>query len=365
MKDLIGICLFFIGIIALLLFFAPGCEAPHQSEIQNSEHNSAETSHCSVVGTMVLETRDFVDEVHSNGRLRAIQRSRLPLRMGGELKRVNVINGQAVMAGEVLGELCSEELQRQVERAGLQYTRTRLDLQDILLGQGYHLKDSASIPEITWQMAGLRSGYFEARNELRNLENDLLKTHIVAPYNGVVADLDLEVHEQYHAGEPFCTLIDDTDFLVDFYLMEKELDVVNQGASVIVFPVSHPEEKIRGHIYSVNPLVGKHGQVKAVAKIPGEENLLDGMHAKIVIQRNIPGQLVVPKSAVIYREDEEVLFKVSQGRAEWTYVTILNQNGNGYSVISNPERRSRLEPGDTIIVSNNIHLAHGSPVTPQ
>jgi membrane fusion protein, multidrug efflux system len=365
MKKSIGRCLQFTGLIIIPLLLNFSCRTSNHADAQHTDSGSAEGLHTPIVETMVLETRDFIEELHSNGRLRAVQRSRLPLRLSGELKSVNVVNGKAVEAGDVLAELCSEDLQRQMERAGLQYIRTRLDMEDILLGQGYHLKDSLSIPEFTWQMAGLRSGYFDARNELKNLENDLVKTRIVAPYNGVVADLDLVPHEYYNAGEIFCTLIDDSDFLLDFVLMESEIEAVYPGTNVIVSPFSRPDQLYHGYIYSVNPSVGKQGQVKVVAIIPGESNLMDGMHARVIMHKNIPGQMVVPKSAVIYRDDEEVLFRVSQGRAEWTYVTILNQNGSGYSVISNPERRSHLEPGDTIIVSNNIHLAHGSPVTPQ
>lgn len=357
--------LLFTGVFLCLLFANTACRTSTHTEAQIPGHGQAEVVHGTLVETMVLDKQVFTEEVHSNGRLRAVQRSRLPFRLGGELKSINAINGQVVEAGEVLAALCSENLQRQVDRAHLQFTRTQLDMEDVLLGQGYHLKDSANIPGFTWQMAGVRSGYFDARNELRNLQSDLLKTRIVAPYSGVVADLNLELYEQYNAGDIFCTLIDDSSFLVDFQLMESELATVSPGSGVIVYPFSRRGQQIAGHIVSVNPVVGKQGQVKVLARVPGDGNLMDGMHAKILVQKHIPGQMVVPKSAVIYREDEEVLFRLSAGQAKWTYVSILHQNGSYYSVIANPERMSSLQQGDTIIISDNIHLAHGSPVKPR
>ena len=365
MKNMIDKYLHFTGIILFTLFINPGCRTSGHSEAEPPAYAFADVVHNTMVETMVLETLDFVEELHNNGRLRAVRRSRLPLRLGGEMISINVINGQPVKTGDVLAELCGKELQRQVERAGLQYVRTRLDMEDVLLGQGYHLKDSLSIPGFTWQMAGVRSGYFDARNELTNLEKDLHKTRIVAPYDGVVADLDLDIHEHYNAGDHFCTLIDVSAYLVDFHLMENELESVYPGSKVIVSPFSRPGQKILGYIHTVNPLVGEHGQVKVVAKIPGQSNLMDGMHVKIIMQHIIPGQLAVPKSAVIYRDNEEVLFRFSHGEAHWTYINILHQNGSCYSVIANPDRMSSLEPGDTIIISDNIHLAHGSPVIQQ
>ncbi len=361
----IGNCLLFTGMIMFTLFLNHGCRTSNHADAQIPDYTTAKVAHNTMVSTMVLEKQVFTEEVHSNGRLRAVRRSRLPLRHGGELINVNVINGQAVEAGEVLAELCSEDLLRQVVRAELNYFRTRLDMEDVLLGQGYHLKDSLSIPGFTWQMAGVRSGYFDALNELRNLEADLMKTRIVAPYDGVVADLDMELYEKYNAGEVFCSLIDNAGFFVEFSLMENELEGVYKGSVVIVSSYSQPDQEIHGYIYSVNPLVGEQGQVKVVARIPGNSHLMDGMHAKIVMRKSIPAQMVVPKSAVIYREDEEVLFRLSEGMAEWTYVSILHQNGSSYSVIANPGRMSSLAPGDTIIISGNIHLAHGTPVTPR
>ncbi len=365
MRKSIGDYLFITIIFLFPLFINPGCRTSNHAEAQIPDYSKSKVAHIAIVETMVLEKQVFTEEVHSNGRLRAVRRSRLPLHLGGELINVMVINGQAVEAGEVLAELCGEDLQRQVVRAELHYFRTRLDMEDVLLGQGYHLKDSLSIPGFTWQMAGVRSGYFEALNELRNLEADLMKTRIVAPYDGVVADLDMELYEKYHAGEMFCTLIDNSSFLVEFSLMEHELEGVYKGSGVIVSSYSRPDQEIHGFIYSVNPLVGEQGQVKVVARIPGHGHFMDGMHAKIVMQKSFAGQMVVPKSAVIYREDEEVLFRLSGGQAQWTYVSILHQNGSCYSVIANPDRMSSLQPGDTIIISDNIHLAHGTPVIPR
>ncbi len=365
MKKSVNNYLLYAGFILLPFFTNLSCISSGHSEATISEQCSIEGMHNTVVETMALGTVDFVDELVSNGRLRAVRRSRLPIHRSGELKSVRVINGQAVRAGTVLAELCSEDLQRQVERAGLQYTRSRLDMEDILLGQGFYLSDSLSIPEFTWQMAGLRSGYFDAQNELKNLQSDMIKTRIVAPYRGIVADLDLELHEQYSAGEILCTLIDDSKFLVEFHLMEKEIEAVSPGSGVMVSPFSRPDHRYLGYIHSVNPLVGKQGQVKVLAVIPGDDGLMDGMHVRINIQNIIPEQMVVPRSAVVYRDDEDVLFRYSKGQAKWTYVSILHQNGRYYSVIANPDRMSNLEPGDTIIISNNIHLANGSAVTPK
>jgi multidrug efflux pump subunit AcrA (membrane-fusion protein) len=90
---------------------------------------------------------------------------------------------------------------------------------------------------------------------------------------------------------------------------------------------------------------------------------MEGMNVRVRVLSPVAGQLVVPRQAVLYRDNLEVLFKYSRGKAEWTYVNVLHQNSTHYSVIANPDRVASLQPGDTVIVSGNTNLAHGSPVT--
>ena len=85
------------------------------------------------------------------------------------------------------------------------------------------------------------------------------------------------------------------------------------------------------------------------------------MNVNVHIQKEIPNQFVVPKEAVVLRQNQEVLFKVVNGKAYWTYVKTINENKIHYSVIPNPEKSSAtLSIGDSIIIGGNLNLAHDS-----
>jgi membrane fusion protein (multidrug efflux system) len=84
------------------------------------------------------------------------------------------------------------------------------------------------------------------------------------------------------------------------------------------------------------------------------------MNVKVSIKRAIPGQLVVPKQSVVLRQNREVLFRYTKGTAYWTYINVLDENENQYSVIA--AEGATLELGDTVIISNNLNLAHESEV---
>ena len=90
---------------------------------------------------------------------------------------------------------------------------------------------------------------------------------------------------------------------------------------------------------------------------------MDGMNVKVLIQKEIPDQLVVPKSAVLLRDNQEVLFKCTNDTiAFWTYIQTTGENTTSYSVIGHLDKGAVLESGDTIIVTGNLNLAHESRV---
>jgi len=56
------------------------------------------------------------------------------------------------------------------------------------------------------------------------------------------------------------------------------------------------------------------------------------------------------------------LFRIINGKAFWTYVKTEFENSNSYTVKANADRGAEINVGDTIIISNNLNLAHESEV---
>ncbi|MBS4013004.1 MAG: efflux RND transporter periplasmic adaptor subunit [Bacteroidetes bacterium] len=354
-----GFSILCIGILCFSTFSS--CKSSIEAEAKDTEIIAPEEMQTNV-DFIVLQTSDFTREMISNGKLRAKRKSRLSFSISEELVKLNIANGQSVKAGEILAILNTENLERQKLQAEIRLYRARMDLEDILIGRGFTLKDSLKVPKETMQMASVRSGYAEAFNDFQRIISDIKKAKITAPYNGIIADIDAHVHEHVNAGKDFCIIIDNTAFLVEFTVMESELPFVEIGKSVEIIPFSNPENTFSGIITGINPVINENGQTKVVALIQNTESLKEGMNVKVVIKEQIPNQLIVPKSAVMYRDNLEVLFRYVNGKAYWTYVITLWENSSFYAVKANPNRTASLNTGDTVIVSNNINLAHGSRV---
>ena len=220
---------------------------------------------------------------------------------------------------------------------------------------------ASSAPASVLDLAKVRSGYSSAKLEYAKAARNLEGTVLTAPFSGKIADIRLNVWEQ-SGSEPFCTLIDDSSFKVEFSVLESEYSFLEKGQEVKVLPFAGSGSPVRGRISSINPKVGDNGLVSVEAVIPGDGRLIDGMNVKVTVERVLSRQLTVPKSAVVVRDNLDVLFRYNDGKAEWVYVNILNANSESYVVEANSDRGATLSEGELVIVSGNLNLADGSDV---
>lgn len=314
------------------------------------------------VDTIILRSTNFKKELISNGKLKASRKSDLRFRISGEIESLPAKNGDFVETGQLIASLHKFDYEQALRKLDLQLKSARLELQNILIGQGYTTLDSSKIPPHIWEMATVKSGYTGVQNDIRTAKMDLQSTELRAPFAGKIANITQKVYEQVNTGEPFCTLIDDSEFEVEFNLVESEITEVSLNDPVKIIPFSI-SKTFNGIISEINPVIDESGLVQVKARVKNSGELMEGMNAKVLIEKLVPNQLVVPKAAVVLRDNQEVLFKCTRDSiAFWVYVKTKLQNSSSFSVIADPDKGGTLEAGDTIIVSGNLNLAHESRI---
>ena len=279
-----------------------------------------------------LQRRDFMRELISNGRLAASKRSTLSFEVSGTIAAIAAKNGSRVGAGEPIARIDTSDYALQLHKARLALDKARLGFYDVLVGLGYQAGDTVTPPAEVVQLARIRSGYADATASLLSARRSLAHCTLRAPFAGKVADVEQQVYEK-SKGE-FCTLLDDSRLDVRFSVLESEYGLLRPGQEIGVSPFADLRKEVKGRITAINPSVDVHGQVQ-----------------------------VVPKSAVVIRDNLEVLFRYKDGRAQWTYVHTSLANSREYVVEANLDRGAELNPGDLVIVSGNLNLADGSEVS--
>lgn len=328
--------------------------AKEMARLEHSDNN---------VEVEVMELREvpFKRQLATNGKLRARNKCVLSFKTSGTIEKIHITNGRHAAAGMVLAELDPTEARNSLTSAMQNFEKAKIDLNDAIIGFGYENVDDPAIPERTMELAKIRSGFNTSEMNLLNARNNLEACVLKAPFSGKVANINGNMHER--CGSDFCTLVDDSRLVVEFNVLETELGFVQVGNVVKVASFFDPENYVSGKVTTVNPVVDKNGQVLVEAEIANNGTFIDGMNVKLLIEKELSNKLVVPKNAVVMRDNHEVLFRYRDGKAHWTYVHTLMDNSSEYVVTANMERGADLSVGDMIIVSGNLNLADGTLVS--
>ncbi|MCL2502390.1 MAG: efflux RND transporter periplasmic adaptor subunit [Bacteroidales bacterium] len=349
----------FLLIVCVIMLGMAACGRDKKDDAADLARNVYERE-VNSVDTMYLKRTDFKDQLSSNGKLRAKVKGVVGFRNPGIVVELPVKNGSYVQKGDLIARIDSEEATLVLAQAQVRYQRALIDRQDALINMGYSLSDSLNIPAGALQIADIRSGYANARSDLRMAEIALERCSLYAPFAGKVANLSTRLYEQ--GGPNFCILVDDRVFEVDFTMLETEMDFISRDMGIELSPLHKPSERYYGRVTEINPIVDNHGQIRITGEILGHRALMDGMNVKIYLENSVPGQLVVPKTAVVMRDGHYVLFTYSNGKAEWVYIDVIMTSREYYAVAGNRAKQAELKEGDCIIVGGTVNLAHGTEV---
>lgn len=349
-------------IFSILFFFFFSC-ANHEKNTSADLAKRQYTVQQNPVSVVVLQKGPFNKELVNNGKLVALIKSELQFRVGEQLEKLNFKNGERVCAGACIAELNPFSYRQQVIASEIQVKRTRIEMQNLLIGRGYNTMDSAQIPAQIYDMAKIKSGYAEALQSYHTAQFNLKSTKLTAPFSGVLANIKQKQYDQVSAGTAFCTLVDNSEFEAEFRIVEGEAGYIRLNDPVHIIPFT--DQTIYNAVISeINPVIDENGMILVKARAKNTTGaLMDGMNVKVIIEKEIPDQLVVPKTAVLLRDNQEVIFRCTKDTvAYWTYIQTTGENTTSFSVIANADKGARLEAGDTVIISGNLNLAHESKV---
>jgi len=348
-------------ILVLLLSLSviiSSCKTDKKEEQTKIESARQQTSEA-YVDTMSLRLSQFCKQVVCNGRLRAKVKSDLNFKTQGLTVKIFVKDGQCVNKGALIASLDKRERTREVEKAENELERARVELIDKIIGLGFDA-DMKNVPEDVMKRAEVTSGYYTARYQLQAAKAALDDCNLYAPFSGRIADLE---GRPFQNNDKICTLIDDSQFEIEFSVLEAELANVKIGQAVRVSPFIEETKSYTGTVTGINPIVDDKGLVKIKARMNNTGgSLIDGMNVKIIIEQNVNNMFVVPKDAVVERDGYDVIFIYKDGHAVWTYVDIVYSNIASYAITGCRAKETSIHEGDIVITSGNLNLADGTEV---
>lgn len=209
------------------------------------------------------------------------------------------------------------------------------------------------------EVRAVTSGVVQAEQRVERGRLVLERTRILAPFAGRVADLAVEAGQQVGPGDALMTLLQDDRLKVDVDVLEADIVRIRQGAPARVRIPSADGLVLEGAVHTINPRIDPEtGTGRVTVAIPNPRRLLlTGLFTAVELEaERLPDRLVVPASALLVRQGRDLVFRIEEGRAVWTYVQVGRKAGGLAEVLDG------LSPGDIVATGGHFSLAHEAPV---
>lgn len=345
---------FSFSICCIVIFVCFSCKKANKSNEKGIKSPVIEQN---LVSTTTLTTQAFPLQLSTNGIIKAQKQTQLYFKAMGEIAQININNTSVVRQGQVLAVIDNRQAQVAIMQAQDQLKKAGFTLNKLLIEYGGKDLDTLSIRPRFLESIKIQSGYYEAQTALRNAQLQYDNSFLKAPFEGIVSNLKTKQHNQASLAEPFCTLLSNSLIAVETYVLESELGIIQIGQMSQISPLAFPEKKYMGKVYEINPQVNQQGLVGIKIKIQNPDSqLIDGMNARVSIEKTLFNQLVVPKSAVVERSGRKVIFTYENGLAKWNYVSIIHENKTSIAIAEG------LKAGALVITEGNLNLGHDAKV---
>ena len=272
-------------ILATVCLVMTSCSTNSQQATTSQE---PVTTPVDVQEEVVSEVKPEVKELPSNsltatGKVKAANYTDLYFRSQELIAHVYVKNGARVGKGQKLADLEVFALNSQLRQAEISLEQAKLELQDILIGQGYDPDHLDKVPADMMKLAKVKSGYEQAALQKENALREMENATLVAPFDGVIANLTAKPHHMASSSEPFCRIIQTSNMEVEFQVLENELHLIKMGQKVEIVPQATTVGVQQGEICSMNPLVDEKGLIQVRARVKGNVGLMEGMNVTVRI----------------------------------------------------------------------------------
>lgn len=318
------------------------------------------------VSVLKLRSQTWKTTIQTFGQIEAIEEVEIGVDFTGQVVQVLFEEGDRVEKGQVLAKLDDTESKLRLAQAQEAANRAGLQLEDAerklslrrSLWQGKNIsKEDLESAEFEAQVAA--ANHEEALAALGLAEEELSKTEVKSPFDGVVTTKSVEAGEIVLAGGAIAELQNINGLRVSTYVSDVDVNYVKTGMVAIIRLTGVTGRHYTARIDSVgikaNPRTGNF-PVKLLIDDP-DSSIRPGMAARVRIEDlQLPDQLVIPESALADRGRERVVFVVRNGKAKKIVPRLRVGLSNQLLVIDG------LIAGDLVITSNLSQIVDGTSV---
>lgn len=298
----------------------------------------------------VLSEEEAANTYSTTGNVLPDERVSIQTEVSGRVEEISFEEGSKVQEGDLLLRINNDDLiaNRKSLEARIERLENREERQSNLLEADGISREAYE--ETYYELQSLRA-------ELENIEAQINKTTIHAPFDGRIGIRDVSPGSYVSPEHQIATLVKETPLKIEFSVPERYAPMIQVDDS-IRFSVAGMNEKRSARVFAREPLINERTRslrINAVYPNAGG-TIIPGSFASIELETvRFDEAINVPTIALIPDIDEHHVFTYENGEAHKTSVEIGARSEDHIHV------KEGLSAGDTLLVTGVLNLSDGAP----
>lgn len=312
----------------------------------------------------------------------AFEAANIFARTSGYIEKRYVDIGDRVKKGDLLAEITAPELDQQIaqaqatlaqSRAALQQAQASRELADVtnsrdsnLVKQGWLTAQQGDNDRLTLRAqqgaVGVAQSNITAQEaQIRVLEQEKAYQRVVAPFDGVVTQRNVDNGSLVSAGSTFMfTMMHSNVIRTQVFVPQDEAFGVAPGVDADIRVPEIPGRTFAGKVTrTATALQPGSRTLLTEIDVPNPDGLLSpGIYCtvELSVPRRTPS-MMIPSDALVFDQNGLHVVVVRSGTVHFQQVSISRDFGTTVEV------RDGVQPGDQVVLNPAVNLAKGSKVT--
>ena len=174
-------------------------------------------------------------------------------RVSGPITNLPISDNQAVTAGELLFQIDPRTFQATVNqsKASVEEAKDKADRARLTYQTDTGAESKQLLTQLENAEALAAAALSQARANLSAAQLDLEFTRVLAPVNGYVTHLNVDLGTQTVADRPLMALVNRDSFWFSAFFRETLMENVRPGDKAMIRLMAYPDKPIEGHVESV------------------------------------------------------------------------------------------------------------------
>lgn len=302
------------------------------------------------VRAQIVENKRRPATEEAVGTVRARLRSVIEAKVSGRIEQMLVVPGQQVKVEELLAVIDAREVKARHDQAVALRQQAEADLKRLT-----SLFEQKILSQSEFENAQARARVAVAG--VAEAQTMLGYTRVIAPFAGVITRKHADVGDLAAPGRPLLEMEDSTALRLEADVPEAVVGNLALGDKLPV-RIAVLENRLEGVVSEIAPAADPNSRTVLVKlDLPRTTGLRAGQFGRVAMPVGEANTPSVPASAVVQRGQMEIVFIVSNGKAQLRLVKSGKRVGGEVELVSG------VSAGEKIVTENAEGLMDGQPLT--